>query len=116
MFVVFLLFSVVCKAPPEHNQTGDDGRVHIAVSLLFKWQCINIPGLKQARGGHWNPGILMEDSGGSSNRILGVKPPIFPSISRIPSQDSQVPVSSPGLFQAWNIDTLPYSPGLNKSF
>ena len=55
------------------------------------WLCINIQGMKQARGGQWNLGILRGDSGGTNKQILGAKPPIFPYISpRIPPQDSQV--------------------------
>lgn len=35
------------------------------VFVLFSiWQCINIQDMEQAMGGHWNLGILREDSGG----------------------------------------------------
>ena len=63
------------------------------------WQCINIQGVKQAWGGHWNLGILRGDSWERYKGILGAKLPILTYISpRIPPLDSQVPVSTPGLF------------------
>ena len=71
-------------------------------------QCINIQGLKQARGGHWNLGILRGDSGETNKPILGAKPLIFPHISlRIAPSDSQVPVSTLGLFHTLDIYRLP---------
>ena len=41
--------------------------------------------------------------------MLEAKPPTFPDISpKMLSQDSHVPVSTPGLFQASNIDAGPF--------
>ena len=65
--------------------------------------------MKQARSGHWRPGILRGDCGGTNKPILGAKPSIFPYIyTRMPPQDLQVPVSNPGLFHTLDIHTLPF--------
>ena len=46
--------------------------------------------------------------GGPIRQISGAKPSIFPHISpRIPPQDSQVSLSTPGLFHTLDIYTLP---------
>ena len=93
----------------------------------YEWQCINIQGMKQTRGGHWNLGILREDSGGTNKPILGAKPPIFPYIfPRIPPQDSQVSCPPLACFIPWCIpaqgpSTLRYlslglPPGLSRPF
>ena len=68
----------------------------------------DIPGLKQSRGGHWNLGILRGGSGGDIREYCGLRPQYWLiGPPTIPPQDSQVPVCTPGLFQAWNIDTKP---------
>ena len=64
--------------------------------------------MKQAKGGHWNLGILRGDSGGDLREYWGLRPQywlICPH--RIIPQDSQVPVSTPGLFHTLDIHTLP---------
>ena len=76
---------------------------------IIRWLCINIQGMKQDRGGQQNLGILKGDSGGTNKPKLGAKPPIFPYIScRIPPQDSQVSLSTHGLFHTLDIYTEPF--------
>ena len=77
----------------------------------------DIQGMKQARGAHWNLGILRGDSEGTNKAILGAKPPIFSCIfPRTPPHDSKNPVSTPGLFHTLDIYTLPYSGHFGEFF
>ena len=52
-------------------------------------------------------GNLEGGSGGTSKQILEAKPPIFPTFPSIAPQDSQVSLSTPGLFHTLDVYTLP---------
>ena len=84
-------------------------------AILVHWDmaAYQYPKLETGRGWTLEPGNLEGDSGGDIRKCWGLRPQysiIGPP--RIPSQDSQVPLSTPGLYQAWNINTSPHVSGL----
>jgi hypothetical protein len=85
--------------PGSHSQFAS---LHVGIHLLATLMSLtpalrmNIPVLKQARGGRWNLGILRVGSVRTNNPILGAKLPIVPHIppeSPLKIPDSSVPFS-----------------------
>ena len=66
--------------------------------------------LEPDQGWTLEPGILRGDTGGDIRECWWLRPQysiIGYRSPQTPPQDSQVPVSTPGLFQPWTIDTKP---------
>ena len=62
------------ERPYKAIQKESGGSRKGTLGCYTTWQCIDIQGMKQAWGGHWNLGILRGDSGGDTRAYWGLGP------------------------------------------